>query len=314
MTDVVPAVTPANALCKEWEAQQTYCASWDAPYLGTPSIVVLEVSAREPSTGALGPKTPGQQRPLHFILVERRLNFTRAEDGEIEEARIDLRYSRIGGWTTDSRSEAKGSMSAGYSRRLNTISLAKSQVNGTTGAVFLTMQGGIPRGVRIGTYLMNEIVAWAKHWPEAEVQHIALVPGQAVDEEDRRTRNAFWRKFGLKLRFDDPQERGGHSLPMKAADLTPCTRWKLNITVTPLLKFAAQQQEALASERQLNNRLNSNAKDLEIERLAQRRHPFLWAWKVFYETRIEPFQGRFVTLLLLASLIYGIGRLFSWWG
>lgn len=312
--DMASDLALAKVLIKGSEEQHAHYASWDAPYLGTPAIVVLAVSAKAPSTDAPGPTPPAQREPLHFILVERRLSFTRAENGEVEQARIELRYARIGGWETDSRSEAKGSMSAGYSRRLNTVSLAKDKVDGTTGAVFLTMQGGIPRGVRIGTYLMNEIVVWAKHWPDAKVQHIALVPGQAVDDDDRQTRNAFWRKFGLTLHFDDADERGGHSLPMKASELTPCRTWTANIAVIPLLKFAAQQQAAWNIERQRNDRLNNHAQASEAERQAQRRHPFLWAWKVFYQTRIEPFLGRFFALALLAGLTYGLGRSFSWWG
>lgn len=91
--DIASDLTLAKVLIKGSEEQHAHYASWDAPYLGTPAIVVLAVSARAPSTDAPGPTPPAQREPLHFILVERRLSFTRAENGEVEQARIELRYA-----------------------------------------------------------------------------------------------------------------------------------------------------------------------------------------------------------------------------
>jgi hypothetical protein len=310
----LPESVQAREMLKDWEAQQTDHPAWDSHYLHTPPIVVLEVCPREPRPEDSATRRPiVVDEPKHWILVERHLTFKRGEHGEIDRAAIELRYTRIGGRHGDSQAEAKGSMSAGFSRHLNAISLAKSRIDGTTGAVFLSMQGGIPTGWRIGTYLMNEIVTWAKHWPEADVQHIALVPGQAVDDRDRDIRNRFWERFGLKLQFDDSEKRGGRSLPMKAKDLTPSAAWEKNITRKPLLEFARALQSSHTTMRWELETLAENQERFKNDLQRARKRPFLWAWGVFYEARIKPLLVPVAVAAVLLCIVYINAKRLGWW-
>lgn len=305
--------TPAKKMLKEWESNQLLYPAWHAPYKHKPELVVLEVRSKKPQTPESADQAHDVARgPLHCILVERRLKFSTAANGDIERASIELRYARIGGWEGDSHSEASGSMSAGYSRHLNRISLAKAEVNGTTGAVFLTMQGGIPKGMRIGAYLMDEIVTWAKHWPDADVQPIALVKGQAVDENDRAIRNKFWRKFGLELHFDDAEERDGRSLPMKARDLTNSSTWSENITVVPLVEFAGKLQQSMTLAQRHSANLSAKVAGHEVELEKQRRHPFIWAWRVAYRTWVQPYHQQALALAVILVLAFGVARSLGW--
>lgn len=309
----ISVTTRAKELQKEWESVQRFHPAWEAPPRQIPELVILEVRAKSsPIHGSEAQSGAVSSEPLHRILVERRLKFKSTTNDDIEYASIELRYARIGGWERDAQSEAKGSMSAGYARHLNTISLAKAEVNGTTGAVFLAMQGGIPRGMRIGTYLMNEIVSWAKHWPDANVQPIALVKGQAVDAEDRAIRNAFWGKFGFRLQFDDAEHREGRSLPMKARELTNSTSWATNIRVVPLLEFAGTQHAELTLARRLNADLTAKVARADAALASQRRHPFIWAWRVAYENWVEPYLGHAFVLLVVSGFAYGAARSFGW--
>lgn len=51
------------------------------------------------------------------------------------------------------------------------------EVSITGGDVFLSA----PKGMKIGSLLMNEVVKWVKQWPDAEVNRIKIIEGDASE-------------------------------------------------------------------------------------------------------------------------------------
>ncbi|MBN0147646.1 hypothetical protein JTL51_32530, partial [Pseudomonas aeruginosa] len=121
-----------------------------------------------------------------------------------------------------------------YSRHFNSVSLTSPSMS--KGAVFLDLPG--LDGQRIGTYLMNEIVQWVQQWPEANVNGIELLAGQAHGDNKAR-RNWFYEQFGLVFDYTDPEHREGRSRPMLAGALVKVETWRQNITEHRMLDYLA---------------------------------------------------------------------------
>ncbi|QIZ46810.1 GNAT family N-acetyltransferase [Dickeya zeae] len=81
------------------------------------------------------------------------------------------------------------------------------------------------KGNRLGRWLFNEIVTWAKQWPNADVNSIRLGPTDATEDNLKR-RNKMYRGAGLKFDYDDDEKRTGRSRIMKASKLTALSSWK----------------------------------------------------------------------------------------
>lgn len=69
------------------------------------------------------------------------------------------------------------------------------------------------RGIRLGGYLFNRIIAWAKTFePERRVVALKLSAAHAIDPDNKARRNSLYRKFGLRLIFVDGElESEGYS-------------------------------------------------------------------------------------------------------
>jgi hypothetical protein len=69
------------------------------------------------------------------------------------------------------------------------------------------------RGIRLGGYLFNRIITWAKTFePERRVVALKLSAAHAIDPANKTRRNLLYRKFGLRLIFvDGGLESEGHS-------------------------------------------------------------------------------------------------------
>ncbi|TWO68077.1 hypothetical protein FN976_24380 [Caenimonas sedimenti] len=230
-------------------------------------LVLLEVHDR--MTGITS-------QPIAWLLVSRSEEVERRHvDGRIREASITLRFERLGyvtpgvsksGWfeggldTTDAESD---------------VSLTSRSLR-TNGGVFLDLRG--LEGHRIGTYLMNQIVLWAKQWPEAQVARITLQESDARHEDNRRRRNRFYEQFNIGFDYGaDTAMRAGHSLPMLAKDLEPVTTWQDNIVVH---QVAAWASESLDKQAHLQGELE-HARRVIKERngqiLAAEKQPVRWA-------------------------------------
>jgi hypothetical protein len=113
------------------------------------------------------------------------------------------------------------------------------------GFVSLDLEG--LKGLRIGTYLLNEIVCWAKQWPDATVDPLLLSVQQATpDNRDRR--NRFYERFGVRFVYRTEDRFAGESLPMTAADLIPVESWKQNIRVDGVFEALRVQADRLIGE------------------------------------------------------------------
>lgn len=76
-----------------------------------------------------------------------------------------------------------------------------------------------PRGMRIGSLLMNEVVKWVKQWPDAKVNRITIIEGDA-SEENKDRRNRFYERFGVVFSYRDDKKEAGRSVPMRVSQLT----------------------------------------------------------------------------------------------
>lgn len=164
------------------------------------------------------------ESPVAYLLLERDEHYERDADGTVTRAHITLHYKLVSPRNSSGRSV--GAFDGGYDRCLGEEWVSLSNTRLTPGAVFLDL-GGF-EGHRIGTYLMNEIVCWAKQWPEAQVMPIELKEGQATPSNLAR-RNRFYTQFGLSFDFVGRGERAGMSQGVTTSKLNPVYTWQQNI-------------------------------------------------------------------------------------
>lgn len=132
-----------------------------------------------------------------------------------------------------------GEFSASYIPNLEggRLSLSSSEPWSGMGFIRLGLTG--LEGQRIGTYLMNEVVQWAKQWPDADVQTIHLMEGHARDAASKARRNRFYEQFGLRFDFTDGSHQAGTSRPITPRELVTVDSWKQNIQELPFDTYLA---------------------------------------------------------------------------
>lgn len=255
-----------------------------------PRILVLEVRDRNKPDGD----------PIAWLIVEREETYCKDDSGHVWEASMCLSYEAIE--PKHPRCWRKGFFSGkyfGYSEGTASVSL-------TGGAVFLDPPE--LQGHRIGTYLMNEIVTWAKQWPDAIVQPVTLVERQAqADNKDRR--NRFYERFGLVFDYADPEHRKGQSRPMPVSSLKNVETWKENIRELDIREYIAG---ILHDNERME--LDLSTKQLAIQCLLDESRraadqPFRWALRQTW-WRISPLllPGG----ILLAFVVVLIVRIKQW--
>ena len=193
-----------------------------------------------------------KQNPIAWLLLEKKENYQRYEsNGPIQQASITLAYRRI---VPHLHREDRGQFEGGFKQTLDddhAVSITSAHMG--PGAVFLDLPG--LESQRIGTYLISQIVAWVQQWPEATVDPVNLLEGQAQTEEEKTHRNEFYRQFGLEFDFEDPDKKAGQSKPIQAKDLKTVTKWSENIEEVSLYDFAANLLSSEEGLRQSVNRL-----------------------------------------------------------
>jgi len=201
----------------------------------TPRIYVIQVYDPEINTDSNA--DPGD--PIASIIVERTEELEYFEDRKtISCARLRLSYELITtreNYHRQSSGEFCGSYSVGFEGK-GRVSITSPSLS--TGAVYMDLPG--LKGRRIGTYLMDQIVAWVKKWPNANLCSIGLSEGQA-DEENRERRNRFYEQFGIEFNYTDDSRRTGRSKPMTAGQLIRSDRWMSRIKVINLRDYISQQ-------------------------------------------------------------------------
>lgn len=82
------------------------------------------------------------------------------------------------------------------------------------------------RGLHIGSFILNRIVIWAKTLePERKIHQLKLVEQDATDSNNKLRRNNLYRKFGIKLVFNDPltESSGKSAIDVHVKDLVEFT-------------------------------------------------------------------------------------------
>ncbi len=248
---------PISSFNSEWIVDES---RW-----GKPRIQVLEIRDREHPDG----------EPIAWLLVERQETYRReTPNGPAYEASIQLTYELVVE-KYSIHEVAKGNFAGRYSL----FTESGGEVSLSQGGTFLDLPG--LTGQRIGTYLMNEVVTWAKRWPEASVNSVELMIGQGGDENKER-RNHFWERFGLEFDYSDPEHRTGRSKPMLAKDLNQVEKWKENITELRVQDYLSEllytRQQALWEVARLDSAFNDTRDEL---RKAEAR-PIRWALRELY--------------------------------
>lgn len=242
-------------------AEASFDSTWENGASVSPALQVLEVRNRK------NPERP----PMGFFLVER-IERTRASDRyATADNTINIVYREISddGYPRDA---ARGEFRGSYHAHVNTVSITAGSLTG--GMVVIDPPS--LQGHGLGTYLMNEVVRWAKRWPDATVHTINLLEGQAR-EENRERRNRFYEQFGLKFEYTSGDRKTGISLPIPAKDLVLVDRWKQNISEHNLKGFfEAMLYRKKIAESDLAQRTKVVA-ELLAEQRRIRSMPLRWA-------------------------------------
>ena len=227
----------------------------------SPDLLVLEVRQRENPHGPL----------VGVFLVERRESVRAQDRYATADASIQISYRQIMG-ERFSHVVTRGGFVGSYHEYNKTVTLTSGSLTG--GGVFLdppSLQGNSLR-----TYLMNEVVLWAKRWPNASINTISLVAHQGHDANKAR-RNQFYEQFGLAFAYADADRKAGQSQPMMAKELIPSDAWKKNIVRHNLVDFLnASIERAEHAELDLQIRTRTLKEAIaELRRIEGR--PIRWA-------------------------------------
>jgi hypothetical protein len=241
------------------------------------------------------------KEPIAWILVEREEVFQIDEgDKSIFRASIRLRYARI--LPKHSRYPASGGEFCGsYENTVFAGEVASITSHDISkGVVFL--DPGELRGQHIGTYLMNEVVAWVRQWPEAIVQPVELVINQAQDgNKDRR--NKFYEQFGLIFDYTNSRCEEGLSRKVPAGSLKCVESWRKNIKEVTVPEFMADllySKKWLEQDLERRKRANESLAS-ELDRI--RAKPLRWALGFFFKVN-APFYAALLLALGLAALAW----------
>lgn len=149
---------------------------------------------------------PSKSQAAYRLLIERE------ESYDMNSAKLILRYFDLD--NQDPRI-ANHPFAAEY-RKLED---GRESISLTRGSVLLSLV--YLRGHYVGTYLQDEIVRWARQWPNAIVTPITLSATDADDVINKMRRNRFYEQFGIVFEYDGTDRTSGVSMPMLAIDLKP---------------------------------------------------------------------------------------------
>lgn len=178
----------------------------------------------------------------------------------------------------DPRSEIPtGEFAGAYDSACADISLTASCLS--TGG-YVVIDPPSLRGRHLGTYFMDEIVHWAKQWPDAEIRPITLLAGQATsDNRDRR--NRFYEQFGVRFEYSDAQQNAGIAVPMRASELRQVDTWKSHISEHNAILYLAS---LLGKEAYAAHDIQRMRRELNVyheERSLASTRPWTWLSKAF---------------------------------
>lgn len=265
--------------------------NWFSGKRGNARLYLLDVRDKRHPEGA----------PIAQLLVEREETVVPDEkEGHTFEARLQLFYQVL--WSNGGLQPlASGHFQASYRREFDDGEIVSlTGRNGAPGTVFLDPES--LRGQRVGTYLMNELVAWVQRWPEADVHPIQLENAQAY-EANRARRNRFYERFGIVFDYQDAGHQEGRSRPMKVRELRPVLSWQENIQerdIRDVLETQRRENERLTFERDGRVRALEQAND-QLRRAC--RQPLRWAVSQLWRLH-APSRGAVLLALMVAGMLW----------
>lgn len=222
-------------------------------------------------------KNKVSKQPIFTLLIERKV--TVEMDGpRILRARLSMDYRCVSARNCTAI-RGHGGFTASYSAgfegepRVSLISDIFSD-----GAFYIDPEE--LRGHGVGTFFMNEIVAWAKQWPDAIVCPIKLLAAQA-DAENKIRRNRLYEQFGLIIDYTDPEQRAGTTRQIPASAL------KLVDAKDNIQQLSVQEWISEALTHEMDMHYESIRREKVISELRQeldeaRANPFIWAIKTWW--------------------------------
>lgn len=235
-----------------------------------PTSVVLKVLPRISLENDLAPV---------YLLVESRETYTHDSQGVLKDASICVSCQQIKPLQYGKK-YPKTHFHGGYSSsQQGLVSLTANTLS--TGG-FVVIEDNEIKGNRVGTYLMSEIVKWAKQWPNADVRSVTLGTGQAQAENLER-RNKLYEKLNLKFVYDDlNHKKSGCSQKILASQLTIIDSWKNNISLISVPEyFKSLILEGQTKDDKLLELSERCSKQTE-KIMTARKQPFLTAIKILF--------------------------------
>ena len=246
-----------------------------------PRVLILEIRDKNNPKG----------EPIGWVMTERDEKYSLEASSQcVDEAMIRLAYQRVSS-NPNIASYEHGEFCGYYSKARNIVSITSGSLSG--GYVSIEELHDL-KGQRIGTYLMNEIIQWAKQWPAAAVKTIRLDAGQATSDNTVR-RNRFYEQFGIEFDFEDDQGRVGQSRPMQAHSLQLVDKWQKNITEYHLIPYLRDILRKLELTNMALDRSERALKYQLAEREAAERSPVQWL--------VRQIMTRYLSVLIACGLI-----------
>lgn len=234
-----------------------------------PTSVVLKVLPRI---------SPENDSAPVYLLVESRETYTHDSQGVLKDASICVSCKQIKP-LQNGKKYPKTHFHGGYSSsQQGLVSLTANTLS--TGG-FVVLEDNEIKGNRVGTYLMSEIVKWAKQWPNANVRTVTLGTGQAQAENKDR-RNKLYEKLGLIFVYDNPDHKSGCSQKILASQLSIVTSWENNISLISVPEYfkslILEGQTTDDKLQQLSERCSKQTEKI----MTARKQPFLTAIKILF--------------------------------
>lgn len=221
-------------------------------------------------------------------------------NGEVEKADLCVRYRVIGAALSAGRNLTY-KFSACYDGRRGKSGCIRLTGSSNTGRAIYLDPCDL-RGNRVGSFMMNEIVNWARNWPDAQIERIHLSVNQA-SEDNKDRRNKFYEQFGIQFNYTDTTKAEGYSCVMQARSLNPWTKIPANLSVRSLGEFLDEQEKCLST---LNSTVDNNQKRIAnySSKLEDaNNHPICFA--------VTTICSKHCVLILLIIVLVGI-IIFKW--
>ena len=258
-------------------------STWNGSVSRKPKVYLIEVNPRSKAISE-----------TIYLLIEREEFIQYSDSQEIDSASIRISYQ----WALPVGSRhafGYAPFVASYSRSRNRVSLTSEIVG--RGAVFLDPDD--LRGRGIGSYLMNEIVGWAKQWPAAHVNEIELLEDN--DEVNRLRRNRFYQQFGIEFEWKGaPENSEAIAKPMLTDALSQIESWKTYIREHDIDNFIGDMIYERKDAKLIIKNLSENLKE-HHDNLSQRPIVTMmsWVWSKYWPRILS---SVFVLLIIVAVL------------